>query len=84
MINCKPYQLTYTDDLKAAAINRDSAFFNKEIRRLCTLIASRTGTEKDHTEYDAETSRLQLCLALADSIDRHGDTTKLICDMINF
>jgi len=84
MINCKPYNKTITDDLNTAYRAQDIHWFHREIRRLCKIVASRPNNFDNTVDYDHVTSRLQVCLAFADSFVRHGETTQLICDMVNF
>jgi len=84
MINCQPYQKSFTQDLQNAFRDRNNAFFHREIKRLCYMVANRPNNFDNSTEYDPITSRLHVCLALVDSLARHGDTTKLINDVVNF
>ncbi len=84
MINCKPYEKSFSEDLRTAFRNRDDAFFHREIKRLCGMVARRPNDFDNSTEYDHLTSRLHVCLALVDSLVRHGDTTKLMGDVVNF
>jgi hypothetical protein len=84
MLDNPPYQHAFSEDLKRAFRERDSAWLHAEIKKLCRLISLRDGTFDNSTRYDHELSRLQVCLALVDSLTRRGETQKLLCDVINF
>ena len=84
MINCKPYEKSFGEDLRTAFRDRNDVFFHREIKRLCGIVAIRPNSFNNNTEYDYVTSRLHVCLALVDSLTRKGETAKLMSDVVNF
>ena len=82
MINCHPHNKTITNDMRIAIYQQDSAFFIREIKRLSAMINARESFSP--CEYDPELSRLLVCLSMHDNLIHHGDTVKLICDLVNF
>jgi hypothetical protein len=85
MLHNQVYNDGFTADINTAIIAKDADFFAAEIHRLCAVIAAReTLADLEATVYDAELTRLHLCLGFLDSLQRRGETVKLLCDMVNF
>ena len=84
MINCKPYEKSFGEDLRTAFRDRNDVFFHREIKRLCSIVAKRPNNFNNNTDYDYTTSRLLVCLSLVDSLARKGETAKLMSDVVNF
>jgi hypothetical protein len=82
MLNCNPYNLSMTDDIKVAILNRDVDFFHQEIKRLSSNISA-NGIDVS-CKFDPEVSRLMICLAMLDGLVFRGETTQFICDVVNF
>lgn len=84
MLHSKVYQTSVTTDINDAIIARDAEFFHDEIKRLGAFIHDRDEQFTNGKEYDQVLTRLHLCLAFYDSLTRHGETVKLINDIVNF
>jgi hypothetical protein len=84
LINVQPYEKAFSEDLAKAYRERDAARLRAEIKRLCRLISLRDGNFDHSIRYDHDMSRLQVALALLDTLTRRGETIQLICDVVNF
>ena len=79
------YNQIITPDIKVALYTNDAAFFLEEIHKMIGIIAARSGDVTDGSHlFDMELSRLHVCMAFYDSLTRHGETVKLLNDMVNF
>lgn len=85
MIHNDAYNSTFTHEMNAALTSRNIEYLASEIQRLSKNISERQElSDLCSIHYDEEMSKLQFCLALLDSLQRHSETTKLICDVVNF
>jgi len=83
MLNSYAYNLSWTADIKDAYYRRDAAFFKREATTLMTLISVREKSSEP-VKFDAQLSRLLICLALHDQFANGGDTIGLLLDVVNF
>jgi hypothetical protein len=79
------YNKAITEPMKQAFIARDNIYFINEIKLLSSIVLNKEITPPlTSTYYDLDLSRLQICLAMYDSLNMRGQTSQLLGDYINF
>jgi hypothetical protein len=79
MLHSKVYNKGLSHTLRDAYARRDSNFLEQQIQILADTVAALTPGDE---EYDIMLSKLQIHLALRDSI-KSGQTNSLLMDFIN-
>lgn len=78
MLYSDVYNISLTDDLKAAMADRNIDFLKQEVKQLAAQLA------RADADYDSIAPRLFISMALLDSLTKRGMTVQFCCDFINF
>jgi hypothetical protein len=81
MLYSRAYNEGMTDDMRTAYQGKDREALHAMIKQLCAELVE---LDPKDAQYELTASRLQISLALLNSICRRGETVAFINDVVNF